>query len=72
MTKVLLRALPQPSPRVKRVLDFCCGSGVIAASILSRSPSVEMHVLDADAVALKAVKKNVPGAVQHCADGQSR
>lgn len=49
------------------VLDFCCGSGTIAATVLGWAKSrnvegVRVGCLDADAIALHAAKKNVPGA----------
>ena len=37
MTAALLRALPPP-PRGANVLDFCCGSGAIAAALGAREP----------------------------------
>jgi len=58
MTSVLLRALPQPSARL-RVLDFCCGSGVIGAALVSRQPTVRLTLLDADALATHAAAANL-------------
>ena len=45
------------------VLDFASGSGVITAALTHRDPSLDLHMLDADAVALRAATKNVPDAV---------
>lgn len=61
MTAALLEVLPSPSARA-RVCDFACGSGTIAAYLLSREPSLRVDALDADAVALAAARVNVPSA----------
>eukprot|EP00040_Diaphanoeca_grandis_P035392 m.222486 g.222486 ORF g.222486 m.222486 type:complete len:946 (+) comp33373_c13_seq2:162-2999(+) len=57
------------------VLDFCCGTGVIARVLTDRSQSahnnIEIHALDADAVALEATKLNVPSAQIHLSPGFS-
>ena len=73
MTLALLAQLP-PSPAGGRVLDFACGSGTIAATLLARAAArgdggLRVHLLDADAVALHAARQNVPGARRcfHCA-----
>lgn len=66
MTKALLDALPEPRDNA-RVLDYCCGSGVIAHVLLKREPTLAMTVSDADALAIKAVKDNLGAAkVQAC------
>lgn len=61
MTAALLGVLPSPPSRA-RVCDFACGSGTIAAYLLSREPSLRVDALDADAVALAAARVNVPAA----------
>jgi len=62
MTSALLDALPTPPERA-RVLDFCCGSGAIAAALRLRAPpGLRLHLLDADAVALEAARMNLPDA----------
>mmetsp|Transcript_156047 Transcript_156047/g.500437 ORF Transcript_156047/g.500437 Transcript_156047/m.500437 type:complete len:163 (+) Transcript_156047:1260-1748(+) len=61
MTKLLLEALPAP-PAGARILDFCCGSGAIAAAMGLRAEDARLHLLDADAVALEAARANVPQA----------
>ena len=61
MTTALLEALPTPRERA-RVLDFCCGSGVIAAAVLAAAPTVRMHIVDADALATRVAATNVPRA----------
>ncbi|CAK0886067.1 unnamed protein product, partial [Prorocentrum cordatum] len=45
-----------------RVLDFACGSGVLAAGVRQLWPEARLVLLDADAVALEAARRNVPGA----------
>ncbi|CAK0862780.1 unnamed protein product [Prorocentrum cordatum] len=63
MTSALLRVLPQPPARA-RILDFCCGSGSIAAALLQRAAAAgdagaRLHLLDADAVALEVARQGV-------------
>ena len=60
-TALLLRALP-PLPARARVLDYGCGSGVVGATVLARGPSIDLFMLDNDAVALEAARENVPAA----------
>ena len=53
--------------KTKRVMDFCCGSGVIGYALLSAlgegkksdKKKVKLTVLDADAVSLEAAKENL-------------
>jgi 16S rRNA (guanine1207-N2)-methyltransferase len=61
-TAVLLDVLPTPAPHAG-VLDFGCGAGVIAGALLRREPTLKLQLLDADAVAAAAARKNVPGAL---------
>ena len=68
MTSALLAALPAPAARA-RVLDFCSGSGVIGAALQAREPSVRLHLLDADALAIHAAGRNVPSAHVLLTDG---
>ena len=63
MTAALCRALPAPPPRA-RVLDFASGSGALAAALLARAPTLRVHLLDADAVAIAAARENVPTAAR--------
>ena len=60
-TALLLRALAAV-PAGARILDYGCGSGVIGATVVAREPSIDLTMLDHDAVALEAVRENVPGA----------
>jgi 16S rRNA (guanine1207-N2)-methyltransferase len=60
-TELLISALPAP-PAGARVLDYGCGSGEITAAILALQPALAADALDNDAVALEAVRENVPVA----------
>ncbi|WP_065187706.1 methyltransferase [Shewanella woodyi] len=50
-TKLLLSHLPRLS---RRVLDFGCGAGVIAAALLKAQPELEIECVDINAMALKS------------------
>jgi methylase of polypeptide subunit release factors len=43
------------------VLDFCSGSGTLAAAVRLRAPAANITLLDADAVALAAARDNLGG-----------
>ena len=61
------RALPRASGAAAaraRVLDFASGSGALAAALLARAPTLRVHLLDADAVAIAAARENVPTAAR--------
>jgi 16S rRNA (guanine1207-N2)-methyltransferase len=60
-TRLLLTALPALS-RGARVLDYACGTGVVAAALLRGAPGLAVDALDNDAVALAAARENVPAA----------
>jgi 16S rRNA (guanine1207-N2)-methyltransferase len=62
-TALLLGVLP-PLAAGDRALDYGCGSGVIGAAVLSGAPDIALTMLDNDAVALEAVRENVPGATR--------
>ncbi len=65
-TAELLAALP-PLPGA-RVADFGAGSGVVAAAVLRDAPDADVHLIEADALALQAAHENVPGAKAHLSD----
>jgi 16S rRNA (guanine1207-N2)-methyltransferase len=67
-TKLLLGSLPELGGGA-RVLDYGCGSGIVGAAILQRSPDVHLHLLDVDSVALEAARENVPQGVFFLGDG---
>ncbi len=60
-TALLLESVPEPKPG-DRVLDFGCGSGIIAAALLRRVPEIAPELVDIDSLALAAARENVPGA----------
>jgi 16S rRNA (guanine1207-N2)-methyltransferase len=60
-TALLLANLPQ-LPAGARVLDYGCGSGIIAASALASQSELVLTLIDNDTVALEAARENVPGA----------
>jgi 16S rRNA (guanine1207-N2)-methyltransferase len=60
-TALLLANLPQ-LPAGACVLDYGCGSGIIAASALALQPELALILIDNDTVALEAARENVPGA----------
>jgi 16S rRNA G1207 methylase RsmC len=57
------------SDKTKRVMDFCCGSGVIGYALRNAlekektKKKVKLTMLDADAVALEAAKQNFSSLV---------
>jgi len=67
-TRMLLDALPTLAAEA-RVLDFGCGSGIVAAVARARTPDLVVDCLDVDAVALAAARENVPGARFILGDG---
>jgi len=70
-TRLLLSCTPT-APAGSKVLDFGCGSGIVAWEVARRSPDAELHLLDSDAVALEAARENVPGATVILRDGMPR
>lgn len=66
-TEALLGVLPALNG-TPRVLDFACGTGVIAGAIGRRCPDAELWMTDADAVAIEAATENVPAARALCGD----
>ena len=63
-TAMLLDAIRTPDPG-SVVLDFACGAGVIGNNLLSREPTIQLHLLDSDAVAVEATRENVPQGEVH-------
>lgn len=60
-TALLLSVLP-PLTAGARVLDYGCGTGIIAAAMQGLAPDAAVDALDNDAVALQALRENVAGA----------
>lgn len=63
MTSLLLRrVLPKLEKKAKlRVLDYCSGNGAIAAAVRVAAKKSKLTLLDADACALEAARKNLEG-----------
>jgi 16S rRNA (guanine1207-N2)-methyltransferase len=51
-----------------RVLDYGCGTGLIARVLLDREPALRMSALDADSLAVLATAQNVPEAAMLLSD----
>lgn len=68
-TAHLLRSLTGGSRVPTRILDFACGTGVIAADVCARWPGVEVVGCDYDALAIAAARLNVPSANFVVGDG---
>lgn len=60
-TALLVGELP-PLAVQARVLDYGCGTGLIAAHIAAARPDARLDLLDEDTLALAAAGDNVPGA----------
>jgi 16S rRNA (guanine1207-N2)-methyltransferase len=60
-TGLLIAHLP-PLAASARVLDYGCGSGLIAAAARMQQPDLALDLLDHDTVALEAARENLPGA----------
>jgi 16S rRNA (guanine1207-N2)-methyltransferase len=69
-TRLLIDSLPRELPGA-RVLDFGCGAGVIALALLQRFPEAELDLVDSDALAVEAARRNLPGARVHLSDAWS-
>jgi 16S rRNA (guanine1207-N2)-methyltransferase len=67
-TRLLIDNLPSVEPYA-RVLDFGCGTGVVAAAVRAAQPEVSLTLLDNDALALEAAEENVPEAEVVLSDG---
>lgn len=60
-TALLIGALPQIAPGV-RVLDYGCGTGIVAAAVQGLAGDAVIDAMDNDAVALEALRENVAAA----------
>jgi 16S rRNA (guanine1207-N2)-methyltransferase len=69
-TELLLAHLPE-IPASARVLDFACGSGVVAGAVRSVAPEAEIVLLDNDALSLEAAHRNLPQSMTVLSQGFS-
>jgi 16S rRNA (guanine1207-N2)-methyltransferase len=60
-SRLLIESLPRRLPGAK-VLDFGCGAGVIAMALRQRFPDADLDLVDSDALAVEAARRNLPGA----------
>jgi len=58
----LLIAQLSQLPAPKTVLDYACGTGVLALAARQSWPEARLHLLDHDALAIRAAQDNVPDA----------
>jgi 16S rRNA (guanine1207-N2)-methyltransferase len=63
-TRLLVGVLAS-SPAPARVLDYGCGTGVIAAHVQRQFPDATIEMADWDALALVSARENVPGTATH-------
>jgi 16S rRNA (guanine1207-N2)-methyltransferase len=69
-TRLLIESLPRKLPG-PRVLDFGCGAGVISLALRQRFCEAELELVDSDALAVEAARRNLPGARVHLGDAWS-
>ena len=69
-TRLRIGSLPGKLPGA-RVLDFGCGAGAIALALRRRFPEAELDLVDSDALAVEASRRNLPGIRVHLGDAWS-
>ena len=45
------------------VLDLCCGSGALGATVAAEVPGIELYAADIESAAVECARQNVPGTV---------
>jgi 16S rRNA (guanine1207-N2)-methyltransferase len=60
---LLVRTLRERPTPVGETLDFGCGPGFLSAAVRALAPKVRIVSQDRDALALEALRENVPDAV---------
>jgi release factor glutamine methyltransferase len=50
------------------VVDLCCGSGAVAAAVLTAVPDAVVHAADVDPAAVRCARRNLPGQQVHQGD----
>ena len=66
-TQLLIDNLPKWQPGA-RILDFACGTGVIAQACKNIDPNAMVTAIDADSLAVECTRRNVPSATTLCGD----
>ena len=69
-TRLLIDSLPGKLLGA-RVLDYGCGAGVIGLALRQRFPEAELDLVDSDALAIEASRRNLPDARVHLGDAWS-
>jgi release factor glutamine methyltransferase len=70
-TELLVREAVELARRVDGpvVVDLCCGSGAVGAAMAAALPSVELHAVDIDPVAVRCASRNLAGAGASVCEG---
>lgn len=55
-TRLLLEHLPSALPRDGLVIDFACGTGVVAAALATRNPGLSIRATDQSAAAVRSAR----------------
>ena len=50
------------------VVDLCCGSGAVGAALLAGAPTMELHAVDVDPIAVACARRNLDGATVYEGD----
>jgi release factor glutamine methyltransferase len=50
------------------VVDLCCGSGAVGATVLTAVPGAEVHAVDIDPAAVRCTGRNLRGGAVHLGD----
>jgi len=45
------------------VLDLCCGSGALGATVAAETPGIELYAADIEPAAVACARRNIPGEV---------
>lgn len=67
-TELLVEQAAALAPPRAVVVDLCCGSGAVAAALLTRLADAEAHASDVDPAAVACARRNLPGAAVHAGD----
>ncbi|WP_406630207.1 putative protein N(5)-glutamine methyltransferase [Amycolatopsis sp. WGS_07] len=62
-TELLVRLAARFARGTKVVLDLCCGSGALGATVAAEVPGIELHAADVEPAAVECARRNVPGEV---------